>query len=212
MQALFSLAIPAFLILFLTGCEATMPHTQTDFAFDHLSSDHSSGKASGKSRWVKSVGGVQLHRLNPDLTRDLVRIARYFNKPVYVVSGCRSVAHNRAVGGMKGSYHTRCLAADFFIPGVSKRKIARYANSLSDRGGIGLYCNKGSVHLDVGPKREWYWGCRKKKPPLIAKRKNNKAPEQKTAAISAIKPTLSALAVPTAVETGNGLGLTDTTN
>ena len=186
MRPLFFSGLSVLLMFALTGCETSMHHAQTDFAFEHRDSGHSHHDSSYRNRWVKGLAGVQVHRLNPSLTQDLTGIARHFNKPVYVVSGCRSIAHNRQVGGVKGSYHTRCLAADFYIPGVSKRKVARYIRTLSHRGGIGLYCGKGSVHLDVGPKRDWYWGCRKKKQNLIARQAPGKRPahrqkNQKTA-------------------------------
>jgi Peptidase M15 len=100
------------------------------------------------------VGG-----LNPRLIFLLNRIEGHFHRPLTVTSGCRSHAHNRQIGGARESWHLRCMAADVKIDGVSKGAVARFASSLGGRGGIGTYCHDSSVHVDLGPRREWYWGC-----------------------------------------------------
>jgi Peptidase M15 len=99
-----------------------------------------------------SAGG-----LNPRLRSLLSRVEGHFNRPVTVVSGCRSRAHNRRIGGARESWHLRCQAADIEVRGVNKYAVARYASNLPGRGGIGTYCHDGSVHIDLGPKRQWYW-------------------------------------------------------
>ena len=30
------------------------------------------------------------------------------------------------------------------------------------RGGVGTYCHTDSVHVDVGPERDWNWRCRRR--------------------------------------------------
>ncbi len=109
--------------------------------------------------WIKSGRGVRVAELSPRLKRQLVGIARHFGKPVHVTSGCRSSAHNRRVGGVNGSFHIRCLAADFNVPGVPKQRLASYVRKLPARGGVGVYCGKSTVHLDLGPRRNWYKAC-----------------------------------------------------
>jgi uncharacterized protein YcbK (DUF882 family) len=54
------------------------------------------------------------------------------------------------------------MAVDFKIRGVNKYALARYLKKLPGRGGVGTYCGNSIVHLDVGPKRSWHHGCRKK--------------------------------------------------
>jgi uncharacterized protein YcbK (DUF882 family) len=97
--------------------------------------------------------------LNGRLVSILYQVERKFGRKVIVVSGCRSRAHNRRIGGARESYHLRCMAADIFIPGVSKRSLYRYLLSHPGRGGLGTYCRSSFVHVDVGPRREWAWGC-----------------------------------------------------
>jgi hypothetical protein len=97
--------------------------------------------------------------LHPRLTGILHRVEGHFRRPLTVTSGCRSYAHNRRIGGARESFHLRCMAADIKINGISKAQIARYVSGLSARGGIGTYCHDSSIHVDLGPRREWYWGC-----------------------------------------------------
>jgi hypothetical protein len=97
--------------------------------------------------------------LNGRLIVVLRHIESHFGRELTVTSGCRSHAHNRHIGGAKESYHLRCLAADIRIEGISKAQVARYADGLAGRGGVGSYCHDASIHVDVGPRRNWYWGC-----------------------------------------------------
>jgi uncharacterized protein YcbK (DUF882 family) len=97
--------------------------------------------------------------LNHRLMGLLWHIQNHFGRSVTIVSGCRSHSHNRRIGGARESFHLRCLAADIKVQGVGKAQLAKYARSLAGRGGVGVYCRDGSVHIDVGPRREWYWTC-----------------------------------------------------
>ncbi len=100
--------------------------------------------------------------LNPRLLVLLHQVDAHFGRHAMVVSGCRTRAHNRAVGGARESYHLRCMAADLFVPGISKYNLYRFLARLPGRGGVGTYCRSAFVHVDVGPVREWAWGCGRK--------------------------------------------------
>ena len=80
-----------------------------------------------------------------------------------VTSGYRSPSHNRRVNGAKRSMHMYCAAVDVQIPGVGKWELAKFVRSMPGRGGVGTYCHTNSVHIDVGPERDWNWRCRRKK-------------------------------------------------
>jgi Peptidase M15 len=97
--------------------------------------------------------------LSPRLVKILHRIEGHFHSPLTVTSGCRSHGHNSRIGGARESWHLRCLAADVKVDRVGKGAVARFAASLGGRGGIGTYCHDSSIHVDLGPRREWYWGC-----------------------------------------------------
>ena len=97
------------------------------------------------------------------LRKILGQVHHRFGKKPEVSSGFRSAAYNRRIGGSRGSYHTKCQAADIKVRGVDKYVLAKYIRSLPDRGGVGVYGCKGVVHVDVGPRRNWYYRCRKRR-------------------------------------------------
>lgn len=83
----------------------------------------------------------------------------YGAKEVKVISGYRSPEHNarlrrRSRRVARESLHMEGMAADIEIPGVSPRKLSKFARSLN-AGGVGYYNRRAFVHIDVGPIRHW---------------------------------------------------------
>lgn len=101
--------------------------------------------------------------LNPRLVRLLYQVENHFRRPVNIISGCRSLEHNRRIGGARKSYHLQCMAADIRLAGVSDAQVLRFVRDLPGRGGVGTYCHTPMVHVDVGPRRSWHWGCHSSK-------------------------------------------------
>ena len=98
----------------------------------------------------------------PSRLRGLLRkVSAHYGRRLVITSGYRSPRHNRRIGGAKRSQHMHCKAADFYVPGVNKFSLARYLKAMPGRGGVGTYCGNRTVHLDVGPRRTWHWGCRR---------------------------------------------------
>ncbi|MFC3072701.1 YcbK family protein [Shinella pollutisoli] len=95
----------------------------------------------------------------PELLSVLKTVEQHYGKPVIVTSGLRGMKRNRA----RQSLHTRCEAADIQIAGVGKWELAEYLRSMPGRGGVGTYCHTESVHIDIGPERDWNWRCRRRK-------------------------------------------------
>lgn len=54
----------------------------------------------------------------------------------------------------RGSYHKRCEAMDFRVPGVRPRTVLEWARALPEVGGHKVYWN-GLIHIDTGPRRPW---------------------------------------------------------
>ena len=75
--------------------------------------------------------------------------------PLYVNSGYRCPAHNKAIGGSPRSQHKTGKAADIRYPkGVDKVAFVDKALEIFDRGGVGVYPT--FVHMDVrGYKARW---------------------------------------------------------
>jgi uncharacterized protein YcbK (DUF882 family) len=96
--------------------------------------------------------------LKPNLVRMLKQVERHFGKRLVVTSGYRSPSYNKKVRGAEKSQHMYCAAVDVQMPGVNKWELARYVRSMPGRGGVGTYCHQ-SIHIDVGPERDWNWKC-----------------------------------------------------
>lgn len=106
---------------------------------------------------------VDVACLKPALVRVLKTVERHYGKRMVVTSGYRSPSYNRRVRGARRSQHMYCAAADVQVPGISKWKLAKFVRSMPGRGGVGTYCHTESVHIDVGPERDWNWRCRRRK-------------------------------------------------
>lgn len=102
---------------------------------------------------------VETGCFKPALLEMLKTVERHYGQKVIVTSGLRPIK----VNSERQSLHTRCEAADIQIPGVSKWELAEYLRNLPGRGGVGTYCHTESVHIDIGPQRDWNWRCRRHK-------------------------------------------------
>jgi uncharacterized protein YcbK (DUF882 family) len=106
---------------------------------------------------------VDVACLKPQLVRMLKKIEAKYGQSVIVTSGYRSPNYNRRVRGAKNSLHMYCAAADIQVVGVGKWELARYLRSMPGRGGVGTYCHTNSIHVDIGPDRDWNWRCSRRK-------------------------------------------------
>ncbi len=118
---------------------------------------------------------VQTHCFPQRLRRLMDQVERHYGKKLVLTSGYRSPRHNRRINGAKRSQHMHCKAVDFQIRGVNKYSLARYVKTLPSVGGVGSYCGSSSIHMDVGPKRSWHWGCGKRKKRSIYAKKRNRS-------------------------------------
>lgn len=96
--------------------------------------------------------GCGYNRVDIRLVKILDNIREHYGKPAIITSGVRCEKHNREVGGVEGSWHTKRKAADFYINGVSSSELNRYCSILRDQGVL-RYCyaiDSGAVHIDIG--------------------------------------------------------------
>lgn len=99
----------------------------------------------------KQTDAVDIACLQPELLRLVKQAGDHFGATPVITSGQRS-------RGRRNSYHRRCMAADFFLPGIERARLARYLRGVPGAGGVGTYCHTKSVHLDIGEPRNW-WQC-----------------------------------------------------
>lgn len=112
---------------------------------------------------TKQTEHVDVACLKPSLVRVLKAVEKNYGRKVVVTSGYRSPDRNRRARGARNSLHMYCAAADVQVEGVSKWELASFVRSMPGRGGVGTYCHTDSVHIDVGPERDWNWRCRRRK-------------------------------------------------
>jgi hypothetical protein len=97
----------------------------------------------------KQIASVETSCLPQNLLAMVKKTAEHFGGEAVITSGYR----NR---GRRGSYHRRCAAVDFQIPGVAASQIVAYLRKMPGAGGVGTYCHTKSVHLDTGTPRDWH--------------------------------------------------------
>ncbi len=87
--------------------------------------------------------------LSPTLRYVLWEFEGYFGKKIVMNSGYRTPWYNANVGGAAKSLHMKCMAADFFIPGIPKQKLIAFAKRNRLIGGLGCYPSRKFIHIDV---------------------------------------------------------------
>ena len=97
----------------------------------------------------KQTDYVNISCLTPELMKVVRKAGEHFKGTPVITSGQRT-------NGRRGSYHRKCMAADFFIAGVERATLAKYLRTLPDAGGVGTYCHTKSVHVDTGEPRNWF--------------------------------------------------------
>lgn len=116
------------------------------------------GYAGKRSDWGTFVSSREVNAfcISPKLRFLIWEFEGHFGKKVIMSSGYRDQKHNQAAGGAENSYHTKCMAADFYIPGVDKRELIAFAMRTSSVGGLGCYPGRQFIHVDVRDRPRGY--------------------------------------------------------
>lgn len=91
--------------------------------------------------------------MDPKLIAILSQLSTIYGRTLQLISGHRAPHAN---GTSETSQHTLGRAADIRIPGVSIGELKKVAIKLGARG-VGLYPEKGFVHVDVRDKNRYFW-------------------------------------------------------
>jgi uncharacterized protein YcbK (DUF882 family) len=103
-------------------------------------------------REFKSKDHTDLVLIHPALILGLQHLRDHVQRSITINSGYRSPAHNTAMGGATNSMHTKGMAADIVISGMTPIQVASLAHDMGF-GGIKAYPT--FTHIDVGVKRTW---------------------------------------------------------
>ena len=111
-----------------------------------------------KNDWGTFVSSREVNALclAPKLRFLIWEFEGQFGRKVIMNSGYRDGQHNSAAGGADNSYHTKCMAADFYIPGVDKQALISFAINRSSAGGVGCYPGRQFIHVDVRDRPNGY--------------------------------------------------------
>lgn len=117
-----------------------------------------SGYKGLRSDWGTYVSSntVNAFCLSPKLRFLIWEFEGHFGKKVVMQSGYRDNNHNTAAGGTENSFHKKCMAADFYIPGVDKGQLIQLAMRTSGVGGLGCYPGRNFIHVDVRDRPRGY--------------------------------------------------------
>ncbi|MCP4674970.1 MAG: YcbK family protein [Deltaproteobacteria bacterium] len=92
------------------------------------------------------------HPIHPRLIKLLYKLAdRFKARQINLISGFREGPQEKSEGK-----HTRGLAADIMIPGVSLGAVARAARRFGHVG-VGFYPRSGFIHLDIRDGPSFFW-------------------------------------------------------
>lgn len=97
---------------------------------------------------ISTDPGTSLTCLPPVLKGILGKVVSRYGS-VKVTSSWRPAWRAR-----RNSYHRRCQAMDFRVPGVRPREVLNFVRTLPETGGSKVYWN-GLIHVDTGPRRSW---------------------------------------------------------
>lgn len=136
-----SIAAVALTAIILAGC---LPMAM-------FASGGGSGYSGLRQDWgtYVSTSNVNALCISPKLRFVIWEFEGHFGKRIVMNSGYRTAFHNSAAGGADNSYHTKCMAADFYIPGVPKEQLIAFARRTPGVGGLGCYPGRNFIHIDV---------------------------------------------------------------
>lgn len=81
------------------------------------------------------------------------KVREHFESPAHVTSGTRCIPHNKEVGGVENSRHTRGKAVDMYVEGISGGELLNYLQSLVNAGELRytyrISSNGNACHFDI---------------------------------------------------------------
>lgn len=98
--------------------------------------------------------------IDDKLVEYLQKIRDHFGKSITITSAYRCPSYNKRIGGATQSYHSKGMACDIVVSGVTPREVAKYAESIGIKG-IGLYETQADghfTHIDTRTTKSFWYG------------------------------------------------------
>ena len=98
--------------------------------------------------------------IDSKLVEYLQNIRDHFGKSITITSAYRCPSYNKSIGGATQSYHSKGMACDIVVNGVSPTEVAKYAESIGILG-IGLYNTSADgyfTHIDTRTTKAFWYG------------------------------------------------------
>jgi len=89
------------------------------------------------------------YRIHLGLVGALEQIGGHFRKKVRVLSAFWCDAYHEKMDKPKRSFHTKGKAAHIMIEGISPQELFKYAETIPELRGVGLYPKDNFVHVDT---------------------------------------------------------------
>lgn len=113
-------------------------------------------KSNFKIREFRCKDGSDSILVDSRLVRILQKVRSHFGSAVSITNAYRTESYNKRINGAPASYHTKGMAADFTVTGISNREVAYYLEKSGTKG-IGFYNYTGGfVHADTR-NQKYYW-------------------------------------------------------
>ena len=113
-------------------------------------------KSNFKIREFRCKDGSDSILIDSQLVRMLQDVRSHFGSAVSITSAYRTESYNKRINGATAPYHTKGMAADFTVTGISNREVASYLEK-SGAKGIGFYNYTGGfIHVDTRTQK-YFW-------------------------------------------------------
>ncbi len=87
-----------------------------------------------------------------ELVEALEALRGHLGRPIIINSGYRCPAHPVEAAKLEPGYHTKGIAADLRVPGMTPREVYAVALTMPQFKGFGVDDENGYIHLDTRPK------------------------------------------------------------
>ena len=141
-------------VSYAESVQPSQPEEETGVKVYTRGSDISLSKNFHLSEFTCKCGRCRNQLVDLGMLARLQKLRDVLGVPLYITSAYRCPTHNRNVGGVSNSRHTKGDAVDISIGNINWGTLVEEAKNVGFTG-IGYGQNRGFIHLDTWLEREW---------------------------------------------------------